>query len=190
MITKETLLDTISSSPIVAAIKDEDGLRSCMESDSKVVFILYGSIITIDEIVRKVKSSGRIALVHIDLIDGLSAKDAAVDYIAEKTEADGIISTKFSMIKAAKSRGMLAVQRFFLLDSLALSTLSKQIVQSNPDLIEVLPGCIPKVITRICHSTKTPVIAGGLIQDKEDIVDALNAGAIGVSATRCEIWSM
>ena len=39
------------------------------------------------------KQAGKMALVHLDLINGLSAKDVAVDFIKKYTKADGIIST-------------------------------------------------------------------------------------------------
>ena len=33
-----------------------------------------------------------------------------------------------------------------------------------------------------------PVIAGGLISDKEDIIAALDAGATAISTTKEELW--
>ena len=49
-----------------------------------------------------------------DLIDGLSSKEVAVTFLRENTLADGIISTKPPIVKAAKEQGLLAIQRFFL----------------------------------------------------------------------------
>lgn len=187
---RQTLLSLLEESPIVAAVKDEEGLDACIRSECKVVFILFGSVLNIGEIVHKVKENGRMALVHLDLIEGLSPKETAVDFIAQKTEADGLISTKLPIIRYAKTRGLITVQRFFLLDSMALSTIGRQIGQSAPDMIEVLPGCLPKIIRKIRAMCDVPLIAGGLIQDKEDIMNALDAGATGISATRSEIWSM
>ena len=37
---------------------------------------------------------------------------------------------------------------------------------------------------------KTPIIAGGLISDKESVMAALSAGAIAVSSTNHEVWKM
>ncbi|MEG1720939.1 MAG: glycerol-3-phosphate responsive antiterminator, partial [Pseudoflavonifractor sp.] len=37
-------------------------------------------------------------------------------------------------------------------------------------------------------TTGKPIIAGGLIADKEDVTSALSAGAIAVSSTNREIW--
>ncbi len=187
---RQALSVLLEASPIIAAVKDDDGLERCLSSDCRAVFVLYGSVITIADIVRRVKQADRAAFVHIDLIEGLSAKEAAVDFLIERTEADGLITTKQALIRHAKARGMMTVQRFFLLDSMALSVIKRQIEQVEPDFIEVLPGGLPKIIGKITKLTPVPLIAGGLIEDKEDVVRALKAGASGISSTNGEVWDM
>ena len=44
---KEALLD----SPIIVAIKDDAGLQKCLQGDSRIIFILYGDIFSIPDIV-------------------------------------------------------------------------------------------------------------------------------------------
>lgn len=60
----------------------------------------------------------------------------------------------------------------------------------HPDFIEVLPGAMPKVIHRLCAEIKVPVIAGGLITDKESVMGALTAGATAVSSTNHKVWNL
>ena len=57
-------------------------------------------------------------------------------------------------------------------------------------IIEVLPGAMPKVIHRLCAKIKVPVIAGGLITDKESVMGALTAGATAVSSTNHKVWNL
>ena len=85
---------------------------------------------------------------------------------------------------------MYTVLRVFLLDSMAFENIRQQQHMVRPDFIEVLPGVMPRVIKRICGSVKTPIIAGGLITDKEDVMAALSAGAIAVSSTNHQVWKM
>ena len=80
---KKEFKEALEDSPIIAAIKDDAGLERCLACDSRIIFILYGDVITIPDIVEKVKSSGKLAFVHMDLIQGLSAKEVSVDYIAK-----------------------------------------------------------------------------------------------------------
>ena len=180
--------DAMDNSPIIAAIKDMTGLEKCLTCDSQVIFILFGDICNISDIVDKAKSAGKTAMVHIDLINGLSAKDVAVDFIKKYTKADGIISTKPALIKHAGEIGLTSVLRLFVIDSMAYSSIEKQLRSVKPDYIEILPALMPKVVSRICRISKVPVITGGLISDKEDVVSMLNAGAVCISSTNPDVW--
>lgn len=185
---EQRFFDAIENSPIIAAAKDHTGLAKCLTSESRVIFLLFGDICNIGDLVEQVKKTGKLAMVHIDLIQGLSAKEIAIDFVKKYTKADGIITTKPPLIKRAKELGLYTVLRFFVIDSLALSSIAKQLQTARPDIIEVLPALMPKVITRICDMVNVPVIAGGLISDKEDIMTMLSAGAISISTTSQELW--
>ena len=65
---KKEFKEALEDSPIIAAIKDDEGLKKCVTSDSRVIFILYGDILTIPDIIDTVKAAGKLAMVHIDLI--------------------------------------------------------------------------------------------------------------------------
>ena len=180
--------DALEDSPVIAAIKDDNGLKECLKSDIQVVFILYGDICNIADIVDTVKQAGKMALVHLDLINGLSAKDVAVDFIKKYTRADGIISTRPQLIRHAKELSLYTVMRFFVIDSMAYDNIEKQLHAVRPDFIEILPALMPKVISRICDLSPVPVIAGGLISDKEDVMQMIQAGAISISSTNEKVW--
>ena len=187
-------LEKIEASPIIAAVKDDRELAKALQSDVDVVFILYGDVCTIPMIVDRIKEAGRTAMVHLDLVSGLSPKEISIDYIRMRTRADGIITTRANLIRHARESGLATILRYFVLDSLALINIEKQSQQhhaSQPDLIEILPGVIsPKVLSRICQMSRVPVIAGGLIHDREDVMNALNAGAIAISTSTPDVWEM
>ena len=180
--------EAIENTPSIPAIKDAESLEQCLKSDVCVIFVLFGDICNIAEIVERIKAEGKLAMVHMDLIAGLGSKEVSVDYIKERTKADGIITTKPMLAKHARELGLATVLRFFIIDSMALSNLSKQTREARPDCIEVLPGVMPKIIRKITGENKTPLIAGGLISDKEDVCNALDAGAVAVSSTNAKIW--
>lgn len=74
---------------------------------------------------------------------------------------------------------------------MAFENIEKQVRQARPDVIEMLPGVIaPKIISRLCRALRLPVIAGGLISEKEDIMAALGAGAVSISTTDEKVWFM
>ena len=184
------MLEVFEDCPVIAAVKDEEGLKKCLESEIPIVFVLYGDICSISRIVSRLKKAGKIVIVHLDLLTGLSSKEIAVTYLKSVTHADGLISTKPGIIKKAKEEGMFAIMRFFVIDSIAYESIRKQTESVRPDMIEILPGLMPKVIRHICRDSIVPVIAGGLITDREDIMGALGAGAISISTTNQKVWFM
>lgn len=187
---KKHLLDLLADGPVIASVKDEEGLTAALESNASVLFLLYGDLLDVGDLTRRAKAAGKAVFLHLDLVEGLAAREVTVDFIARSTAADGILSTKPQLIRRARELGLVAVQRFFLLDSMALRNIEKHLTQDDPDLIEVLPGLMPRVIRQLSDATGKPIIAGGLIDRKEDVVAALAAGAVAVSATRPDIWAM
>jgi glycerol-3-phosphate responsive antiterminator len=187
-ITNMKAIELLETSPVIAAVKDDKGLQRCFESECQVVFVLYGNICNIGGIVQQIQEHGKVAIVHVDLTAGLSAKEVAVDFIKQTTSADGIISTKPLLVKRALELGLYGVQRTFMIDSMAVNTMKKQIDTFHPDLVEVMPGIIPKVLKEIRDYTDIPIIAGGLISDKKDIMAAFAAGADAISTTKEELW--
>lgn len=185
---KHSFREILEDTPIVAAVKNMEGLEKCLTSDIQIVFILFGDICNIGQIVKRIKDAGKIAMVHLDLINGISGKEVALDFIKEYTEADGIITTKSMLIKYARQLGLYTVLRYFVMDSMALSNIEKQVGCIQPDVIEILPGIMPKIIKQVNKMNKVPVIAGGLIADREDVMTALNNGAIAISSTCSDVW--
>ena len=186
--------DAVEANPVIAAVKSDAGLQAAVEMEEiQVIFVLYGDVCTIPEILERIKAAGKKAMVHIDLIAGLSAKEISVEFIARQTRADGIITTKPALVRRAKELGIFAVLRFFVIDSLALKNIENLEMQcgtSRPDFIEVPPGVMPKVLGRIAKVSRIPMIAGGLITEKEDVIAALSVGAIAVSSTNQDVWKL
>ncbi len=187
-------INKIEINPIIAAVKDDDGLDRALTEDVEIIFVLYGDICTIPSIVDKIKAADKVAMVHVDLITGLNnSKDVCLDFIKNNTKADGIITTKSNLIAHARELELNTVLRYFILDSLALQNIEKQARSSGikPDIIEFLPGIIlPKMIKRINKVSRVPIIAGGLIADREDVMNALDAGALAISTTNPDVWAL
>jgi len=187
-------INKIESNPIIAAVKDDNGLEVALTEDIEIIFVLYGDICSIPTIVDKIKKAGKVAMVHVDLITGLNnSKDVCLDFIKNNTKADGIITTKSNLIQHARELELNTVLRYFILDSLALQNIEKQARSPGikPDIIEFLPGIVlPKMIKRINKVSRVPIIAGGLIADKEDVMNALDAGALAISTTNHDVWEL
>ncbi len=182
--------ERILNNPIISAVNDLERLDAAIQSPSEIIFLLKGNILDLKSSVDRVKKGGKAIYVHMDLLEGLSRDLFALKFINDNIHPDGIITTKSSLIKMAKDMNMFAIQRLFILDSLSLETGIKSALSTRPDAIEILPGIMPRVTTKVHKETKIPVINGGLITLKEEVISCLNAGAIGISTTNEKIWEV
>lgn len=180
----------IEDNPIIAAINDINKVEDAINSPCKIIFLLTGNISNIKEIVELLHKNDKYVYVHVDLIGGFSKDTTALKYIKEVINPDGIITTKVNLVKAAKDLGIFTIQRLFILDSLALVSGIESIKNMRPNAVEILPGIMPKIISEIREETRIPVIAGGLIRDKSDVINSLNAGAISISTSNGDVWHM
>lgn len=187
---KRNIASLFLDAPVIAAVKDEVNLQKAIKTEATVIVLLFGTVCTIATLSKIVKDANKIAIVHIDLISGLASKNEAVDFIHEHTLADGIISTRQNLVKRAIEVGLYGGQRTFLVDSMAVKTITKQIQNFKPSFLEIMPGTIFDEIAKIRKITSVPLVAGGLLSSKQDILAALNAGADAVSTTREDLWEV
>lgn len=180
----------VHSNPIIAAVKNEQDLAEVVNYDCNVIFLLSGNVFSLHETVEMLQAKDKTVFIHVDLIDGISNDTYGLEYIVKKVKPDGIISTKGNLILAAKELGVFTIQRLFILDSLSYQRSIHGVIKYKPDAIEILPGIMHKITKRVKSDVRIPVIAGGLIKDKEDVISALQAGAIAVSSTSHNIWSL
>lgn len=185
---KEIFKKRLEKNPVICAVKDVNNIDEALSSDAEIIFCLCGNIFNLSEIVSRVKSSGKLIFIHVDLIEGFSKDATALKYINEKIKPDGIISTKNNLLKVAKEMGLLTVQRLFIIDSLSIETTVKTSSLINPDAVEILPGIMPRIINELSGTLSVPVIVGGLISEKEDIINATQNGALGVSTSSKKLW--
>lgn len=184
------LLHLLRQNPVIAAVKDNASLQLAIASECQFVSVLYGNICTISGIVQKIKQAGKYAFVHVDLLEGTSNKEVVIQFLKLVTQADGIISTKPAMLKAARAEGYFCIHRLFIVDSISFHTIEKQVSQSGADCIEILPGCMPKVLGWVTEKVRQPLIAGGLVCDEEDARNAMAGGVAALSTTNIDVWKL
>ncbi|WP_017728729.1 glycerol-3-phosphate responsive antiterminator [Halalkalibacterium ligniniphilum] len=173
---------------ILPAARTAKELESFLDTDFHYIILLNSHVAQLRSLVRLVKSNGKELLLHADLVQGLRSDEYAAQFLAQDIRPKGLISTRKNVVLTAKKNKLLAVQRLFLLDSIALESSYKLLETTKPDLIEVLPGVMPHIITEVYEKTKIPIIAGGLIRTGNEVSAALKAGAVAVSTSRKELW--
>ena len=185
--TKRELIDCLERTPVIAAVQDA-GMPRALASPAEVIFYLKSNILTVEKYIKEAHAKGKRIFVHIDLADGIGRDRAGLEYLA-RLGVDGIITTRTQLARQARDIGILVVQRFFALDSQGIESMAETLENFAPDLVEIMPGVIGKVISRFAVGD-IPVIAGGLVETKKEVVTALENGALAVSTGKCELWNM
>lgn len=179
------LIRRLECCPIIAAVR-ENKWEQALASPVTVVFDLEASLLTVQSHVQQAHAAGKALFVHVDLAEGIGKDKVGIRYLAQ-CGADGIISTRGQIIRAAKEQGLLTVQRFFALDSQGMDSIQEMLRSTNPHLMEIMPGVIGKAVKRFSAGT-IPVIAGGLIETKQEVTSAIGNGATAISTGRAELW--
>ena len=171
--------------PIIAAVRDNN-FSAALESPVDILFYLEARLSTIHQKVRRAHEAGKILFIHIDLADGIGKDREGLQYLAA-CGADGIISTRGQIIRMAKELKLVTVQRFFALDSQGMDSMQEMLKNTAPHMMEIMPGVIPKAIRHFAGGS-IPVIAGGLIDQKQEVTTALSNGATAISTGCKELW--
>ncbi|AFH66261.1 glycerol-3-phosphate responsive antiterminator [Paenibacillus caseinilyticus] len=174
---------TFHGQKILPAAKTMKQFEKIMESSYEYGVFLDTHIGQLKSIYAMARSRGKKMFLHADLIQGLKSDEYAAEYLCQDIKPYGLISTKTSVILKAKQKGIQAIQRIFLLDTIALEKSYTLLEKTKPDFIEVLPGGMPSIIAEVHQRSGIPIFAGGLIRTVEDVERALEAGATAVTTS-------
>src|SRR5438445_2081069 len=175
--------------PYGAAVKTDGELQTALDSRPGVIFILRGDGLEMAPVLRRVHAAGKLAAVHLDLVDGLASDIAGVRWLV-RSGADAIISSQGQAVRAIKAEGVTAIQRVLCLSELAMDHGLAAVSQAQPDIVELLPGVIlPQVADLVLSRLTVPLLAGGFIRNANDVVAVLGAGALAVTTSEQALWS-
>jgi len=178
--------------PIIPAVRKIKDLKRAMDiKESVLIFLLTGSIFDLKKSMKMAHSKDKILMVNIDLVSGIAHDKEGIKYLADNDLCDGIISTKGYLIKEASKHGLMTIQRVFLLDSASLISAEKSLNPRAVDAVEILPGiAAPYFIEKQKNSKyEYPVIAGGLIKSKKEVIELKEKGVFAVSTSDYQLWN-
>jgi len=184
-VTLKEFKDSLERFPVIATVHKQM-LEKAIVSPAEILVHMNADLLSIEEDVKAIHESGKYVLVHIDLAQGIAGDKTSLLYLSS-LGVDGIISTRGKLIRQAKEMGLITVQRFFALDTQGIESIEEMLTICCPDFMEIIPGVIGKVISRF-SSRGIPVIAGGLIESKTEITEAISSGASAVSTGKEELW--
>ncbi|MFB6468635.1 glycerol-3-phosphate responsive antiterminator [Cytobacillus sp. Hz8] len=161
-----------------------------LESPYEIGVFLEMHLAQLKNISALAKQYKKKMIYHVDMIHGIKHDDYATEFICQEFKPYGLISTKTNVILKAKQKGVVAVQRIFLIDTHALEKSYRLIEKTKPDYIEVLPGAMPWMIKEVKERLQTPIFAGGLIRTADEVHNALEAGATAITTSKTDLWNL
>ena len=174
---------------IIAAVRNAEVLQSALDSPVRIVYLLFGNPMNIGPMLKSVRDHGKLPLVNADLLQGISRDAHAVEYLASCGTA-GIISTNHETLRSARAQELVTVLRTFIIDSAAVESGRRFLMNFQPDAIELLPAiAAPLVIDRIREShPQLHVIAGGLVTTLKQVERLIDAKVDAVSLSDPNLW--
>lgn len=170
------MIDTIQNQIAIPVISNMKRLEQFIRTDLTLCVIQDVHLAMVGNMIALLHKHNRRALIHIDMIHGLSNDEYGVEYLCQRMYADGIISTKSKVVEHTKKNNKLAIQRIFLIDSKSIERGLETIRKSNPDVVELMPAIAFNIIPKFKEVLDIPLIGGGLIKSQEDINQGLKFG--------------
>ena len=166
--------------PVVSSMKR---MERFIDSNLKVCVLQDIHISLLEYMIKTLHDHNKLALVHIDMVHGISSDEHGTEFLCQRLRADGIISSKSRIIETTKKNKKIAIQRMFLIDSKSIERGIETLQKSQPDIVEVMPAIAYKIIPYINKSINIPIIGGGLLKNKEDIIEGLSAGCVAFTVS-------
>lgn len=185
----EPLSSLLQRSRIIPAIRGPEYIEAALASPSVIVWLLYGTPLTLPSIVRQVRSAGKLPVANLDLLTGFAQDADGIEFLAAEGIA-GVVSTRQSVLRAARSQGMIAVQRTFIVDSLAVGNIIRALQHFLPDAIELLPAAAAPLCVATLHTAQPqlPVIATGLVTTMRQVDDLIRCGVSSAATSNVSLW--
>lgn len=179
----------LEQSRVIPSVRIAENLVAACSSPAKIIFLLFGSPLTIGTIASRISDADKVPIANLDLLSGFARDTAAIEFLARAGIA-GVISTHQDALRAARATGMLAFQRTFALDSVAMANSLRTLEHFEPDVIELLPAIAAPLSLPMVHAVRPylPVIGCGLVRSLIQIEELVSKGVAAISVSDPSLW--
>ena len=173
---------------LIPSIQTHKALDAFLETEYTYGIIMNFDLEELYEIIGKMHKNHKKAIIHLDLIRGLSGDEYGAIFCIQNLHIDGIISSRSKVISLCKKRNILGILRIFLKDQYSLAQNIKSIQESNADLVEILPY-MPKILPHIKKLVTQDILMGGLITKEQHIESCIKYGATAITTSCTSLWN-
>lgn len=184
--------ERLNKHKLIAAIKEPRSIEKAIKYKDHIsaVILMTGTILNVKQYVDVLQGEGLPVILHVEKIGGLQVDQHGMDIIVDYIKPFAIVTTKSSIIKRAKSKGMFVIQRVFLIDTEVYDHLLNTMEHLQSDIIEIMPSRAPDFLEKLSEVSPVPVITGGLLTTAEHAKEALERGATAVTTSNTKLWKL
>jgi glycerol uptake operon antiterminator len=177
------------SGPVIAAVNSQELFETALLVPTRCLFILTGNPLALPGMLKRAQDHGKLCMVNMDFLDGLSRDRYAVEFLAA-SGVTGVVSTRSDTLKSAQGLGLMTVLRTFGIDTAAVTAAKKSLAQFRPDAVEVLPAMVAPRVGRFLRDAypDLTVIGGGLIETVKEIEGLLSEGVHAITTSNTRLW--
>lgn len=181
------LLDRLAEYPCCPATTTGEEFDRALAGDSHVIVILRANGLELSPFIDRAHKAGKSIAVHLDLVSGLRADKASVQWLAE-SGTDAVISIHGSLMAAIRQEHMTPIQRLLLVRDSQMVHGVAAIRRSDPGIVEVLPGVVLPEVRHLLPDLGRPLLAGGFVRTWDDVHSLLSSGVLAVTTSTEELW--
>ncbi|MCE5329702.1 glycerol-3-phosphate responsive antiterminator [bacterium] len=185
------IISELSGNPVIPCTNNFDDILDSNYNNIKVVLLYDLNIFDLISIAKKNLTAKKTIILNIDTVKGLLADEYGIKFLKEYIKVDMITSASPKSINCLKKLNFPVMQSMFILDTKSLKKGIELVKAGKPDLIDIRPGILyPKAAELLKKSFDIPVICSGFINNREELKKILNSGAIGITTSSHELWTL
>jgi glycerol uptake operon antiterminator len=182
------LLERLAGYPVIASATRDREIAAAAAGRTRAVMLNSIELACLAELVAQAREAGLLCLVHAEMIAGLANDAAAVGYL-KSIGADGVMTTRTQTVAATQSLGLIAVQRVFVTDHVAVERSLTTVEHTRPDLVELSPALALGALDAGTRKRFSPLLANGLVTQPSEVEWLRELGAVGVTTSRATLWA-
>jgi len=187
----KNIISELSKNPVIPCTNNFDDILDSNYNNIKIVLLYDLNIFDLINIAKKNLTAKKIIILNIDTLKGLLADEYGIRFLKDYIKINIITSASPKVVNCLKKLDFPVMQSMFVLDTKSLKKGIELVKVGKPDLIDIRPGILyPKAAKLLKENFDIPIICSGFISNREELKKILDSGAIGITTSSHELWTL
>lgn len=183
------LASAFAEVPVIASVVGTQPLRQFLTAPARGCILASFAVGQLPQVVPALGRAGKLVFVNVDSSPGLAQDRGALEFI-KNMGAQGVVSTRLSLIEKGRPLGLLTMMKVFVTDRSNLRRSTDAISRGAPDLVEIMPAPIVGRMTAQAQRAMSPSVAAGFVESAADVALALALGSAAAATSDPRLWHL